>query len=145
MVVKTVYFPEELAELIPHYPDLNPRKVKRIQRLKTRKSKFLDEGHIPVMASPPLLVTKNGFILNGKHRATWGVYTGTPSEVYIVRDARDIRYHTPHEAYGETGIEGVMEAYANEDSYIRYCRSNGIYKVKDLVPVLEEKIKEIYH
>ncbi len=129
---KEVLTPEECGGLIPHWPEIDLKKIDRLRRMMTRYSKFYGDIRPLVMGSIPILTTEEGYIVNGKHRAVWAHHKGYNLETYIVSDGRDIQFHTPHKAFGEVGLEGALEAFVNRGNYIERCYSQGIYSVKDL-------------
>lgn len=132
---KLILTPEECGELIPHWYDLNDEKLKHLLRITTRVSNFFPGERRIVMSSTPVLITDDGFILNGRHRSYVARRYGYDLEAYEVTDPRDIIHHTPHKSYGETGLEGVLEAYERRQLLTTICRSQGVTCVNDLVRI----------
>lgn len=130
---KRILTPEGCGNLIPHFPELNDEKLKRLNRISTRMSKFVQGQRIVVMDTPPILILEDQYILNGKHRAYWATLNRFNLEACIAVDGPDIIYHTPHCTYGETGLEGVLEAYKNQAIYISLCNKIGIYTISDFI------------
>lgn len=132
---KLILTPEECGELIPHWYDLNDKKLARLLRMTTRISNFLPgEKHV-VMSATPILITDDRFILNGRHRSYIARKYEYCLEAYEVVDPRDIIHHTPHKSYGETGFDGVLEAYERKYLLISMCGSRGVTCINDLVRI----------
>lgn len=129
---KKVLTPRECGELIPHWPEINPKKLERLKRMMTKYSKFYEGIRILVMGATPILTTEEGYIINGKHRALWAYHKGYNLENYVISDAKDILFHTPHKAFGEVGLEGALHTFCYKDHYIEGCHNLGVYSVEDL-------------
>lgn len=130
---KVILTPQQCGLLIPHWPELDTEKLKKLGRMVTRTSSFAPRQNTLVMAAPPILITEENYILNGKHRAFTAAKHGYSLEAYRVQNEHDIFYHTPRDAYEDVGLENVMEAFGNRAIYISFCRSNGINCISDLL------------
>ena len=128
---KRVLTPQQCARLMPHWPTINSEKLGRLSAIITRGSRI--SKCKKVMSCPPIVLDKGGFILNGRHRAVQSVLGGLNVEGCIIFNPNEIVHHLPHECYGETGREGVLEAFENRYTLISFCNKNGIYTVYDLL------------
>lgn len=132
---KLVLTPEECGNLTPHGIELIPRKCKRLSRMTTRKSRF--NSQMLVMSSEPILIFEN-YILNGKHRSVLSFRRGIPQEAYSVESDHEIIFHTPHKAYGEGGLDDVLNIFHLRDFYIRLCGEEGVRNIADLAKLYPE-------
>ena len=125
---KTILTPEECGMLVPHWPELNSRKLKRLGRMNTRTSKIISGQKISVMSPVGIIITEEPekYILNGKHRAFKSFLGKFNLEAYVISGRNDIINHTPHKAYGEAGVEGVLRAFDDRYEYIQLCKNRGI-------------------
>jgi len=136
---KLILSPYECGQLVPHWMELDDSKLKNLKRMSTRKSNFSSEKR--VMCPVGLLISEDGYIINGKHRASYARYKGFNHEAYCVNDKNDIIYHTPHKAYGNLGIEEIVESFLMREKYISLCKNQGVYLIDDLI----EKNIDLFH
>lgn len=87
------------------------------------------------------IIVQDNYILNGKHRAVTAAIRGFNLEAYIVTSESDVINHVPHKAYGDTGIEGVLDAISRRDFYTRLCRTRNILSVGDLISANEDSLR----
>src|SRR4030067_2012135 len=130
---KMILTPADCGLLIPQWPLLKQKKIARLYSMSTRNEVFPSFKGTTVMDFPPILILEDGFILNGKHRAAFALRYSYNLEACETFDENDIRYNTPHRTYGETGVEGVLEAYSNKFTYISYCNNRRVHCVRDLL------------
>lgn len=130
---KMILTPEECCKLIPHWPELREDKLQRLSRSVTRIVKDMSGNDVTVMHCTGILVTEDNFILNGKHRALMAAKKRLNIEAYFVAGENDIRYNTPHNSYGEAGVDGVLDAFENKHTYIQYCKNQGIRRIEDFL------------
>lgn len=130
---KTILTPEECGKLIPHWPELKPEKLRRLNRGVTRIKKLSDGQRVSVMDVVPVLIASDGYILNGKHRAYVAARDGYCLEACVVERRGDVVHHVPAKAYGERGVEGIFEAYDNMPFYRGHSASHGVRRINDLV------------
>ncbi len=153
--------PKETRLLIPHWYELDDKKLKNLSFVKTRKSNFLSKENYRVMSTTGILITPieiKGrdffYILNGKHRAFKSAESKLNLEAYIVSDEHDILYHTPKKSFGNddpnelpyidsvyinnyenldfpNGLKSVLIAYMNMEKLVNRCIENKICFIKD--------------
>lgn len=128
---KKIITPQECARLIPHWPSINPEKLRKLSTIITRGTRILRGEQ--VMSCPPIVLDKEGFILNGRHRAAQSVLGEMNVEGCVIFNPNEIFHHLPRECYGETGKEGVLEAFENRYSLVNFCHQQGIYTIQDLL------------
>ncbi|NTV23488.1 MAG: hypothetical protein HGA85_03875 [Nanoarchaeota archaeon] len=130
---KTILTPTETGLLIPHWYDINPKKISRIDRVCTRTSRFGFGPKANVMNVPAILIDDEGYILNGRHRAYWATKHGYSLETCVVSEPREVRFHVPSEVRGELSVEEIIDSLDKKDTYIRACNEQGIFSINDLV------------
>jgi hypothetical protein len=128
---KKILTPEECEKLIPHWPELEERKIKKLLRMSTKKTSFGNGKN--VMSPVGIVIMEDGYILNGKHRAVIGAWRKYNLEAYVVDGEHDIYYHLPHKTYGEVGVEGLVEALDKKDFFVNFCKNDGVRSVHDLI------------
>ncbi len=139
-VRKIILTPYECGDLLPHFPELDERKIKRLNSVKLRKSSFIHDRICNVITPVGVLLLEDPnidglYILNGKHRSVISYVRNISEEGYIVRNMNEIIHHTPIKTYGETGLDGILDAFDKRYMYIHLCKSKGIYKISDFVSI----------
>ncbi len=131
---KVILSPEECGLLIPQFPVLDPEKLQRLSSAGSRYSRF---GRVEtaklVLSCQPIIIGRDGYIVNGKHRSVVSVRHGVCLEAYVVDTTNDIRYNLPSRTYGETGLDGCIDALVDKERYESYCHGEGVYNILDLM------------
>lgn len=138
---KVVLSALECGLLVPHWPELSTVKLRRLESICTRNSKFVQGQRIVVIDAPPILITpfsadegERYFILNGKHRAVVCTAKMHNSEAYIAKDIHDIVYHVPRRSFGDLEVARIEECFEQQEFYASYCKKSGVNSINDLVP-----------
>jgi hypothetical protein len=146
MVQKKVLTPTELGRLTPQWPELNQSKLDRLENsisrsfktcgVVTRGSCFRGDNQRIlhdkiVLSTHPILVSSDGVIINGKHRAYVALKRDVSLEAYVVSSENDIEHHVKKEVIGDMSIPRAVEAYRNRRLYARLCKEAGINTLGD--------------
>jgi hypothetical protein len=132
---KKILNPSECSQLIPHWYDINPEKISKIDHAITRMSRFGYGERREVMSVPAILISDDNYILNGRHRAYLAAKRGYSLETCIVSSPKEIAFHTPKETIADLSIEELIESFNKRNTYISICNNKGIYSIKDLIKI----------
>ena len=128
---KVILTSQECKNLIPHWPELQERSIEHLLRMSVRKSNF--DSEINVMSPVGIVIMDDGYIVNGKHRATIGGWCEYNLEAYVVKGEHDVIYHLTHKAYGKTGKEGLIRAINEKEYLVNLCKQDEIFSINDLI------------
>jgi hypothetical protein len=130
---KRILTSEECGLLIPHWYQLDPNKLSRINGLATRISKPGFGPKIEVMNVPAILTYDDGYILNGKHRSFLAALRRSRLEQYVVSHVNEIEHNVKKESWGDLFPDELIKSLEHRKKYIHACNSRGIYCINDLV------------
>ena len=136
---KIILSPTECQYLVPNWHELNESKFNKLKWFVTRGSRTGFEKGNTVLSVPPILITPDDFILNGKHRAFVSATAGFNLEACIIKNENDLRHHTPKESIKDTALNKMVDLLDNRFSYISLVNFHGINTIADLVKKNEEK------
>lgn len=144
MIEKSIIYPNEIGELIPHWYELDPAKLIRIQPRYSRHVKVRDGAHGNHIASdvfnvPPILTCPSGIqrekemIINGKHRAALAYLKGLPLVKIRVDTRSALKHCLPRESRGNLDITELERTFDDRAAYEEICRNMGVPTIKELV------------
>ncbi|HBB02849.1 MAG: hypothetical protein US89_C0007G0032 [Candidatus Peregrinibacteria bacterium GW2011_GWF2_38_29] len=144
MITKLILEPEDMIELVPHWPELDADKLARIARRGLNHVKIHNRftgGHISadVLNVPPITVCDSnlhpgrGYIINGKNRATIALLIRAPLVAINVETRNDIEHCLPRECFGDITTQGTLESFENRLVYERRCQAEGVSTMSDLL------------
>tara|TARA_Y100000310_G_scaffold344022_1_gene454587 strand:- start:4300 stop:4710 length:411 start_codon:yes stop_codon:yes gene_type:complete len=128
---KTILAPKNCGDLRPDAPYLRADIIKRLNSALTKESIFNPDAR--VLDVPPILVTNDGHIINGKHRASWAYHNGFNLEAYIAENINDIQDSIPSSVYDDVGLLGILHLFRDREFYFSECMKSNIRNISDLV------------
>ena len=147
MAERRVLSPKEIGELVPHWPDLDPRKIegirtRTVERIRLRLGDSGSHQTHDVLAVPAVITcpSSNGigdFLLNGKHRSAIAIIGGYNLAAYHVRDLNDIENGLPKDAIGDMDKEQLAEFFFRRGVFEQFSINAGI---KDMRTLVKKKI-----
>jgi len=137
---KTILAPWDCEELIPNWHELDETKLQKLGGFTLRGAREGYGGNdYWVISVPPILITEDNFVLNGKHRAFVAAASGCNLEACVIRNEVDLRYHTPREAIKDTQVDSMVDMLDRTSTYTNVLDANGIHSIRDLVKKYEPK------
>jgi hypothetical protein len=123
---------DQARELNPNWYELDFCKLRNLSKSLPKASKLPGLKDAVVVGAPPILISSEGFIINGKHRACWAALSGLGLESYVISDKKEIR-RLPGKIVRELGIEQLMRIYSDRELIVCECEKRNVYRIGDLI------------
>lgn len=154
MIEKKFLAPEEIGELLTHWPEIDPEKIALYmdRGLATRRFQIpgkATRAEAQVLAVTPILIcdaetiSNASFILNGKHRSAVALLNNMYIESVRVSSIKDLLYHASTDWFGGKDAEEVTTLYENRKFYEDYCAQQGASTMNDLIRTNVRLIEEV--